>query len=78
MTPEVRGRIASIRQRLALPETTDDEKIALVKEAVTLVREARGKVMAGVEANRPAKRTAKKSGDELLDSILNGEPNDAA
>lgn len=73
MTPEVRGRIATIRQLLALPETPESEKIALVKEAINMVREARGKVIEGVEAKRPAKRTAKKSGEDLLNDILNGE-----
>lgn len=70
MTPEVRGRIATIRQELALPETPEDRKIALVKEAVALVRESRGVVAQAVEAKRPARRTAKQSGDDLLDSLL--------
>jgi ribosome recycling factor len=70
MTPEVRGRMRSIQQQLALPETTEEEKMALVKEAVRLVREARVKVIAVVEAKRPAKRAAKATGDTLLDDLL--------
>jgi len=73
MTPEIRGRMAAIRAELALPETPESRKVALVKEAVAMVREARGKVIEAVEAKRPAKRAAKASGDELLDNILNGE-----
>jgi len=57
-----------------LPETTESERMALVKEAIALVREARGKVIERVEAKRPAKRAAKKSGDDLLDDLL-GEKN---
>ena len=45
MTPEVRGRIASIRLELSLPETTEERKKVLVKEAINMVREARGKVI---------------------------------
>jgi hypothetical protein len=73
MTPELRGRIQAIRQQLALPETTEDQKKTLVAEAVQLTREARGKVIEVVEAKRPAKRAAKATGDALLDGILNGE-----
>jgi hypothetical protein len=72
MTPEIRGRITAIRQALSLPETPESEKMALVREAVSLVRQARGKVIETVEAKRPAKRAAKKSGDSLLDDLLNG------
>lgn len=73
MTPELRGRIQTIRQQLALPETSEETKILLVKEAVSLVREARGKVIEVVEAKRPAKRAAKATGDSLLDDLLTGE-----
>jgi ribosome recycling factor len=73
MTPEVRGRIQAIRIELALPETLESRKKELVKEAVAMVREARGKVIEVVEAKRPAKRAAKASGDDLLDGLLNGE-----
>lgn len=70
MTPEIRGRIAAIRQELSLPETPEARKIELCKEAVALVREARGIVATAVEAKRPARRIAKQSGDDLLDSLL--------
>jgi hypothetical protein len=70
MTPETRGRITAIRQQLALPETTEAEKISLVREVVSLVREARGKVIEVVEKKRPAKRAAKATGDTLLDDLL--------
>jgi hypothetical protein len=73
MTPELRGRIQAIRIQLASPDTTEATKMALVKEAVALTREARGKVIEVVEAKRPAKRAAKASGDALLDGLLNGE-----
>lgn len=70
MTPEIRGRIAAIRQELALEDTPEERKIALVKEAVQLTREARGIVAQAVEAKRPAKRAAKQSGDALLNDLL--------
>ena len=73
MTPEIRGRITAIRQELALPETTEEQRILLVQESINLVRAARGKVIEGVEAKRPAKRAAKQSGDDLLNSLLTGE-----
>lgn len=73
MTPELRGRIQMIRVALASPDTSETEKKALVKEAVGLVRESRGKVIEVVEAKRPAKRKAKASGDDLLDGLLTGE-----
>lgn len=76
MTPETRGRIIAIQQEMALPETTEERKRELTAEAVRLTREARGKVMAGVEAKRPAKRAAKKSGEEMLDELLNGAKDD--
>jgi hypothetical protein len=62
-----------IRVALASPDTSETEKKALVKEAVGLVRESRGKVIEVVEAKRPAKRKAKASGDDLLDGLLTGE-----
>ena len=74
MTPEVRGRIQAIRQELSLPETPEERTILLVREAVQLVRESRGKVAHAVEAKRPAKRAAKQSGDDLLDQLLKGDP----
>lgn len=73
MTPEIRGRIQAIRQELSLPETPEERKMALVREAVAITREARGKVAQAVEAKRPARRAAKQSGDDLLDQLLNGE-----
>jgi hypothetical protein len=73
MTPEVRGRIQAIRSELALPETPESRKKEFVKEAVAMVREARGKVIEVVEAKRPAKRAAKADGDAILDNLLKGE-----
>lgn len=73
MTPEIRGRMQAIRAELALPDTPEARKIQLCKESVAMCREARGIIITAVEAKRPAKRKAKASGDDLLDSILKGD-----